>query len=168
MISCPICTHEQMVGTVFCGNCGNQLVPEEKPNQVDRAKIDIKEPIDSPSSIEDSKKPKKSWVSLNFLDTGEILPLPEKDELTIGRCSEDQPILPDIDLSLNNAYENGVSRLHCVIKRVKTKTYIKDLGSSNGTTLNGSRLNANSDTPFKHGDILSLGKLSFKLILHQE
>jgi len=168
MISCPVCNQELMVGTVFCGNCGNQLVPIDKPNQDDHSKINIKESNDSPSSSEFSKKHSNSWISLYFLDNGEILILPEKDELTIGRCGENQPILPDIDLSQFNAYENGVSRLHCVLKRVKTKTFVKDLGSSNGTTLNGFRLDANSDTSFKNGDILSLGKLNLKLLLHQE
>jgi len=168
MISCSVCSQEQMVGTVFCGNCGHLLVAGDKPYQDNHAKKVFSESIDTPLTGESSTKKYNSWISLYFQDNGEIFSLPEKDELTIGRYSEDQPILPDIDLSKFNAFENGVSRLHCVFKRVKTKTFVKDLGSSNGTTLNGFRLDANSDTSFKHGDILSLGKLKFQLLLHQD
>ena len=168
MISCSICNQRQMVGTVFCGNCGNQLVPGDNPNQ--EVQVQRNKAVSSnPSSLGkfSKKKRKESWISLYFLETGEILSLPDKEELTIGRCSENQPVLPDIDLSRFNAFENGVSRLHCVLSRVGAKPFVIDLGSSNGTTLNGIPLDANSDTAIKHGDILSLGKLTVKLLIHQ-
>ena len=57
------------------------------------------------------------WVTLHLLDTGQVLPLSERNEFTLGRISEGQPIMPDIDLSPYQAYANGVSRLHAVIKR---------------------------------------------------
>ena len=167
MISCSICNQKQMVGTVFCGNCGNQLVPGDKPDQEVQVQRNIVEPSNSSSLGKFSKKKRKSsWISLYILENGEILSLQDKEELTLGRCSENQPVLPDIDLSRFNAFENGVSRLHCVLSRIGAKTFVKDLGSSNGTTLNGIQLDANSDTAIKHGDILSLGKLTVKLLIH--
>ena len=165
MISCSICNQKQMVGTVFCGNCGNQLVPGDNPDQVVQVKRNIVESSNSSSLGKSSKKRKSSWISLYILENGEIISLLDKEELTVGRCSENQPVLPDIDLSRFNAFENGVSRLHCVLSRIGAKTFVKDLGSSNGTSLNGIQLDANLDTAIKHGDILSLGKLTVKLLM---
>jgi pSer/pThr/pTyr-binding forkhead associated (FHA) protein len=40
-----------------------------------------------------------------------------------------------------------------------------DLGSANGTYVNGRRLAANAEEPLKHGDVLSLGKLKMQILL---
>ncbi len=77
-----------------------------------------------------------------MIETGQILPLADRTEFTLGRSAEGQPIVPDVDLSPHNAYANGVSRLHAVLKLIHDQIVIMDLGSSNGTYLNGSRLTA--------------------------
>ncbi|MCS7010786.1 MAG: hypothetical protein NZL98_05420, partial [Anaerolineales bacterium] len=60
-----------------------------------------------------------SWLSLHIIESGQIIPLAEQTEFTLGRVAEGQPIVPDIDLSPYNAYANGVSRLHCAIKLIQ-------------------------------------------------
>ena len=40
-----------------------------------------------------------------------------------------------------------------------------DLGSSNGTYLNGRRLNPHVEEPLKHGDIVAVGKLKIQILL---
>jgi pSer/pThr/pTyr-binding forkhead associated (FHA) protein len=41
-----------------------------------------------------------------------------------------------------------------------------DLGSANGTYLNGKRLKANSKQALSHGDMISLGKLKIQVLLN--
>ena len=164
MINCSVCGKKQMVGSVFCANCGVQLVPELIRYKGKRNYH--KSP--NPSLLNRTSADKeKTWVSLYNMENEEIFPLPNKNEITIGRYSDDHAILPDIDLSRFDALKNGISRLHCVLKNNNGKKVVSDLGSANGTFLNGSRLIDNLDTPFRHGDILTLGKLYFQLILHK-
>jgi hypothetical protein len=107
----------------------------------------------------------ENWASLHLLDSGQILPLGDRTEFTLGRVSEAQPIMPDIDLTPYQAYANGVSRLHAVLKREGKRVFVMDLGSSNGTYLNGKRLAPNVDQTLNHGDMLSLGKLKIQILL---
>jgi hypothetical protein len=106
-----------------------------------------------------------NWASLHLLDSGQILPLGDRTEFTLGRVSEAQPIMPDIDLTPYQAYANGVSRLHAVLKREGKRVFVMDLGSSNGTYLNGKRLTPNTDQTLNHGDMLALGKLKIQILL---
>jgi predicted component of type VI protein secretion system len=106
-----------------------------------------------------------SWISLNMIESGQILPLADRTEFTLGRSAEGQPIVPDVDLSPFNAYANGVSRLHSVLKLIEDQIVIMDLGSSNGTYLNGNRLSPYVEIPVAHGDIIYLGKLKIQVLI---
>ena len=112
-----------------------------------------------------SATPLQSWISLNIIESGQILPLANRTEFTLGRSAEGQPIVPDVDLTSYNAYANGVSRLHAAIKLVNNRIVIVDLGSSNGTYLNGVRLSPYIETPVSHGDLIHLGKLKIQILL---
>jgi pSer/pThr/pTyr-binding forkhead associated (FHA) protein len=82
----------------------------------------------------------------------------------LGRVTEGQPIMPDVDLTPYNAYANGVSRLHAVLKREGENAIIVDLGSSNGTYVNGNRIIPHADHAVNHGDLIYLGKLKFQVL----
>ena len=111
------------------------------------------------------KMPLQSWISLLIIESGQILPLAERTEFTLGRSAEGQPIIPDVDLTAYNAYANGVSRLHAAIKLVNNRIVVVDLGSSNGTYLNGTRLSPYMETPVAHGDLVYLGKLKIQVLI---
>jgi pSer/pThr/pTyr-binding forkhead associated (FHA) protein len=70
-----------------------------------------------------------------------------------------------VDLTAYNAYANGVSRLHAAIKLVKNRIVIVDLGSSNGTYVNGKRLAPYLETLVSHGDLIYLGKLKMQILI---
>ncbi|GAB4489020.1 MAG: hypothetical protein Fur0016_20000 [Anaerolineales bacterium] len=106
-----------------------------------------------------------AWISLHLLESGQILPVSDRIEFTMGRVSENQPIMPDIDLSPFKAFDNGVSRLHAVIRNHSGNIIIMDLGSSNGTYINGTRIVPNIEQPLRHGDIVALGKLKMQVVL---
>jgi DNA-binding response OmpR family regulator/pSer/pThr/pTyr-binding forkhead associated (FHA) protein len=80
----------------------------------------------------------------------------------IGRPSPDGT-KPDVDLSLYGAEEQGVSRQHIALGIENAQLTVTDLGSGNGTLLNGKRLESQKSQPLKHGDILVLGRLEAQL-----
>jgi pSer/pThr/pTyr-binding forkhead associated (FHA) protein len=107
-------------------------------------------------------------VSLHIVRTGQILPLVGREEFTLGRISQGQSILPDIDLSPYNAYAQGVSRLHATLKLIQDELYIEDLGSSNGTRINNSKIPPHQNQPIHHGDVIALGRFKIQALIRQE
>jgi len=165
MIVCPNCQHNNLDGTVFCTECGMEL--SEIPSIVTQnisADSHPLPPMDRKKAAAYTND-LDTWASLHLLDSGQILPLGDRSEFTLGRVSDAQPIMPDIDLTPYQAYANGVSRLHAVLKREGKRVFVMDLGSSNGTYLNGKRLQPNVDQTLNHGDMLALGKLKIQILL---
>jgi hypothetical protein len=151
---------------MFCAECGAQLdgietlTTQAITNEQIANELKQKAPRPDPLST-----PTNSWISLHLMDSGKILPLASRNEFTLGRLSEGQPIMPDIDLTPYQAYASGVSRLHAVVKRDADRVLVMDLGSSNGTYLNGRRLNPHMEESLNHGDIVALGKLKIQILL---
>ena len=84
----------------------------------------------------------------------------EITELGLGRKDPDTGEVPEIDLEESGAVEQGVSRRHAHIFRKETASlYVEDLGSPNGTYLNGQKLIANQPRILRDGDELRLGRL---------
>jgi len=166
MILCSNCQHENVSGAVFCAECGAQLDGVETLTTHNITDEEIAEGLgtDEPRP-EPPSSPTNSWISLHLMDSGKILPLATRNEFTLGRLSEGQPIMPDIDLTPYQAYASGVSRLHAVVKRDVERIFVMDLGSSNGTYLNGRRLSPHMEEDLKHGDVVALGKLKIQVLL---
>jgi hypothetical protein len=166
MIICPNCKHEEMDGAIYCSNCGDQLIDAQFITQ----KIHTAETSTVVENKADRLQPPprvplQSWISLLMIESGQILPLADRTEFTLGRSAEGQPIVPDVDLTAYNAYANGVSRLHAAIKLVNDRIVIVDLGSSNGTYLNGTRLSPYIEAQVSHGDYVYLGKLKIQILI---
>jgi pSer/pThr/pTyr-binding forkhead associated (FHA) protein len=106
-------------------------------------------------------------ISLLIVETGQVLHLAGRNEFTIGRVSEGQPILPDVDLTPYNAFNLGVSRLHVSMKLTRTGVIVTDLGSSNGTRVNGQKIVPHVEYPINHGDTVAIGKLKLKILIHR-
>ena len=77
----------------------------------------------------------------------------KKDEFIIGRS-------PECNLC---AASTSISRKHCVIKRSGTTVTVADLGSRNGTLINGEKIPA--ETELTSGDTLTIGNLEFLVTL---
>jgi eukaryotic-like serine/threonine-protein kinase len=87
----------------------------------------------------------------------------ERVPLTIGRRDPRQNHYPQIDLA---EHDKGIaSRNHASIDRNGTAYILTDLGSTNGTTLNGAPLQPQRPYPLKPGDRIRIGEveLEFKL-----
>lgn len=166
MIICPNCQHKEMSGAIYCSKCGAQLIDvTSATHKIHTAEARQEAQRDTGRTQPPLPAHLQSWISLNMIESGQILPLADRTEFTLGRSEEGQPIGPDVDLSLHNAYANGVSRLHAVLKLIQEQIVIVDLGSSNGTYLNGIRLPPYVETPVAHGDVIYLGKLKMQVLI---
>jgi pSer/pThr/pTyr-binding forkhead associated (FHA) protein len=172
MIICPNCQHKELPGALFCSECGAQLVTIDVLNtrSIKKTPSDLlNSPIQIPQVGENSKLGKISEpsISLHIVDSGQVIHLHERKEFTLGRTVEGQPILPDVDLTPFDAFTLGVSRLHAALRVVNQDVVVTDLGSSNGTRVNGQKIVPHVDYPINHGDIIALGKLKIQVIIIQ-
>lgn len=77
----------------------------------------------------------------------------KKDQFLIGRS-------PECHLC---AGSTSISRQHCAITRDGTKVTIKDLGSRNGTLVNGEKITG--EVELKSGDDIGIGSLGFMVTI---
>src|SRR5690349_2807484 len=66
----------------------------------------------------------------------------------------------DDGLDLQLRREDGASRRHCQFSLEGTKVFVEDLGSSNGTKLNGKKIDRKSEV--KPGDVVLVGTVRVK------
>jgi pSer/pThr/pTyr-binding forkhead associated (FHA) protein len=99
--------------------------------------------------------------------SGDILEVPigDKRQLRMGRRATQSGQLLDIDLQPFKAEEMGVSRMHCAIEIIDNQLHIADLGSTNGTFLNGLRIH--EPRPLRNGDLLRIGNLTMTIRFSQ-
>jgi hypothetical protein len=158
-LTCPVCGLVNRPGELACSRCGTILAPggttrklgadEEPPKQTAWPTGDVivteQEPI--------------------ILDIdGQQVSVPVAEVVTIGRVSDvHDDSRPDVDLGPFGAGDKGVSRKHVKIKRKNILVYVADLGSTNGTLLNGRRLIPNAERLLRNGDELQLGRLKVKV-----
>lgn len=173
MIICPKCSSVEMEGSFFCHECGAQLITGgtlSVPKVNNTNGIDTEENEEPPARqrISPPTPYPKAYVTMHFLGKGVFLPIDEAGDFIIGRKSPGQTMVPDIDLNLHQAFEAGVSRLHAMIRVDNGQITIIDLNSSNGTTVNGVRLEPNVPHMITHGDVISLGKFKIEVITNKK
>jgi hypothetical protein len=96
------------------------------------------------------------------MDISAQFPLPADNEITIGRVDPHRGIRPDIDLSKFDP-ASRISRRHARITSRGGQFYIEDLGSANGTFVNGrTRLKPQEPYPLVNGDVLKIGETTLK------
>ena len=114
------------------------------------------------SSDEDGDSTRMIWggaakqYTLNLTDSknpGRTFQIPIKDSVIIGRRAGEANLVID--------YDKSVSGKHCAVSERNGKFYVKDLQSSNGTLLNGTRILAEME--LHSGAVLTLGRLEMKV-----
>ncbi len=88
----------------------------------------------------------RDWILMLKNDQIRRFTLHEGDTITIGRTTE-------ADILLDNP---SVSRIHAVVELDNGENYITDIGSTNGTWVNGQRIS--SRTWLKDKDHIMIGK----------
>jgi pSer/pThr/pTyr-binding forkhead associated (FHA) protein len=170
MILCPNCQHKELPGALFCSECGTQLVSIDILNtrSIQRSATDsLSEPAAIPI-VPVRRSPVKGLeptITLHIVESGQVLHLKDRKEFTLGRTIEGQPILPDVDRSPFDAFTLGVSRVHAALRIINGEVVVTDLGSSNGTRVNGQKIVPHVDYPLNHGDLIALGKLKIQVLI---
>jgi len=89
---------------------------------------------------------------LEVVDSGAHIPLVAQPELLVGRLDEVSGIEPEVDMTPHGGFDAGVSRRHAKIHQKGNRFFIEDVGSANGTFLNGQRLTPYLPHPLQKGD----------------
>lgn len=86
-----------------------------------------------------------------------VITIGAQEQITIGRVDGLTSVLPTIDLGRLGGWERGVSRLHAAIQRMGDGLYLVDLNSTNGTFLNGRRIEPHTPYLLHDRDHIRLG-----------
>jgi hypothetical protein len=170
MIECPNCKHQEFVGTLYCTECGTRLVQVSPMPTVSIPQDELEDEANTtkPSPPEGPELASGALMGLRVISSGEILSLVGRENYTLGRVVEGQAVIPDIDLATREAYDMGVSRIHAEIRLQDDGIFLADLDSVNGTMVNGRKLEPQSPSRLRHGDILQLGRMRLQLITRRK
>ena len=165
MIVCPACGHSMLGNPGFCHDCGKPLhlpTPDEDTLVVKNDALKI------------APKSQKAWQSAQIRNSQTIeahiakavlaITLTAEQATTLGRAAETHEKSPDVDLTDYNALEDGVSRLHAALCLEGDMVQVTDLGSTNGTFLNGQRISSSQSRIVRDKDKLRLGNLKMTLL----
>jgi pSer/pThr/pTyr-binding forkhead associated (FHA) protein len=137
-VSCPHCGSENPSDANFCAVCGGELLRTAEQHTENLEAIPL-DPADTPT-----------LVVIRGPNAGSRFTL-TSDLTTVGRH-------PDSDVFLDDV---TVSRRHAEIRRTVAGFEIFDVGSLNGTYVNGSRI---EQSPLADGDQLQVGKYKVAVI----
>jgi hypothetical protein len=155
-VKCPRCGYESRMQGAYCPRCGECLTDSVLP-----AAIDGIDPTAAPEQSQGHLDPHARAV-LQCVPSGECVSVALETPIVLGRKgppgSEET-----LDLTEFNAYQQGVSRRHCQLQREGPQLTVIDLGSANGTFLNGKWLPPFQKYVVIHGDHLLLGQLQLAI-----
>ncbi len=156
---CENCGKGNKAGDTYCFSCGHVLP-------------DGLAALATHSLTEDGDlKPQIRWgtayfgdqmlLRLRVHDTGEIIETLFERDCVLGRAVRD--VTPDLDLTPYRANDLGVSRRHAKLTRQSATIMVQDLGSVNGTFLNGCALLPFQPRVLRNEDELCLGRLLLRI-----
>jgi hypothetical protein len=156
--TCENCKRKNPVSEYYCFVCGHILPTGLKA-------------IATQNLPNELLKPQIRWGTAYFGDqmvlrimlreTNDLIEARFENECVIGRAVED--VTPDIDLTRHNAVELGVSRRHVKLTRQSATIMVQDLGSVNGTFLNGQKLLPYQPRVLRNEDELRLGHMTLRI-----
>ena len=146
MIICPQCTHLNPEGTLFCEECGEPFVVV---SSVETVAIKRDSADQTPDSITIEIQGHSRQFTVSMMESPVIL----------GRADYGANFIPEIELTPFNAVALGVSRRHALISWGAMGVTVEDLGSYNGTFVNGRRLAPNERYTLQDNDEITLGNL---------
>lgn len=105
-------------------------------------------------------------VPIPDAETGELvisLATPEIEGYILGRSDVASSYVPDVDFSQFDAKKRGISRRHAVFLNYNNVVHVMDLGSMNGTFINGTRLIPYEPHVLRIGDRLGIADLNMMI-----
>ena len=85
--------------------------------------------------------------------------------MRVGRAVDDHEDTSDLtlDLAAYGGYQGGVSRVHALLKLHEGCLYLEDLGSTNGTRINGFQLTARRNYRLRDGDQVEFARVAARI-----
>jgi hypothetical protein len=163
MRTCPFCAHENLEGVFFCEECGQPFVGQQSVLSTTKLAAQEEDTARGRVTWGTARFDSRSSILIRVRDFEEPINLLPKDEILLGRSDVHSDLRPDLDMSPFGAAEHGVSRRHAVIKRGEDTLMLVDLGSTNGTHLNGQRLTPDQPRVLRDGDEIRMGRLVFHI-----
>lgn len=166
MARCRHCTALNPIDEDACYRCGHQF----RRNQPDAETVRIQDELtqyldmDQPRPADErGTATLKSESLVRFTFDGDFDPvivnLPDGRDLSVGRGDTESSIHPDMDLNQFHGHRKGVSRRHAQLRRINKNLYLMDLGSANGTFINGDQLSPGQLYKLHDGDKVRMGYL---------
>jgi hypothetical protein len=165
MVKCPSCGKRHPENTLFCDECGAYLLSEERKRTDPLAveDVDWMETDFGTASLFVNQSAQPMTVRLFIQDSGREVEFTLAKEVSVGRLDPATATFPDIDLTTDGALEKGVSRRHAKITRKGAEVFLEDLGSVNGTLLNGKRLTPYLPHVLSDEDEIRVGRLFMRI-----
>lgn len=157
---CRICGHQNAVGALLCAQCGELFLPTTTHAITDSL------PNSQPTQITSVTDKHQRTVSLYVQGRTQPITVDNNAHIVLGRRTVSDDVFVTVDLTTADAHKLGVSRRHAVIRLIGEAVMIKDLGSTNGTYVNNTRLIAGQQYALRSGDELRLGKLVLRFMVH--
>ena len=151
---CANCGFDNREGLVFCERCGVAL------SAVSVSTKKLNEPDDT-YSAGGGVLSQDNIVLLHFDGYDDPLAVQIDSSIILGRSAGEGST--SLNLEAFKASDHGVSRQHAALIRDGNQLFIRDLGSTNYTYLNGERLAQERDYSLRDGDTLQLGRLGVKI-----
>lgn len=160
MRNCPYCGYKYIEGTLFCEECGQDLLSDgASPSTSTKQLQNVPDELGMKATWGTARFNTESSIIVHIRDAPEPIVLQPQAETVLGRQDPKSDARPDLDLSPFGAIEKGISRMHAAIRRGDDTLTLVDMGSVNGTYLNGQRLTPNQPRVLRDGDEIRLGKL---------
>jgi pSer/pThr/pTyr-binding forkhead associated (FHA) protein len=155
VLLCPKCSLPYARGTRVCARCGKLLI-----NNADTYPLSLPKKTGQDLGQHLGKVFLESIKRITLEIGEQSIALPQQKQIIVGRSTPNPGIeQPDVTLNEFGAVDKGVSRRHIAITCKANLVYVSDLGSTNGTWLNGNRLFPHSERLMRAGDTLQLGEL---------
>jgi len=177
MQKCPNCGQQNRPGVIFCENCGASLIGKLPlstrtldSTDTEQAAIGVDASIVTDVTVQGSATFEQGMVlRLEIEGSPDPIRFAPKPETIFGRRDPATGDKPDIDLTPFAGYRMGVSRRHAAIRPGDENGLdLWDLGSSNGTFLNGQRLSAHRPYRLRDGDEIRLGQMVIRIHFERE
>ena len=163
MKTCPYCGAENREGVLFCEECGQPFVGQADVPATSRLDPENHETFKGRMTWGTARFAEGASVLIRIRDVAEPLVFEPGAETIIGRLDPSASESPDIDFAPYDAAELGVSRRHGMIRRGEDTLTLVDLGSTNGTFLNGQRLIPHQPRVLRDGDEVRMGRFVFNI-----
>ena len=159
---CANCDAKYNFFRLYCKQCGC-ILPAALTHQGEVTQL-LSDNQAQPVDIQWGRRYFHRYARLFLADeaSGEILPIAlDRLPVLIGRTSAD--ILPALAFRGLYAAANGISRTHARLDVSETALHLTDLGSTNGTFLDGQQLTPNVPYLLHNRAALQLGKLLLRV-----